>query len=282
MKKKIGLSLSFAAVLIVGIFLGNLLLPPHYLMGGESKHPIYPTIYICGSSGYASTMNRMIDSMTSDPVTKAHKGLTIIVQKDNSLKVTGKIAGPGDRPTVAVGMQEGTNNSLKYEAALRAVMGYLGKHYDIGYVNVLGYSAGGAGTYRYLLQYGYDRKLPPVKKFLSLDGQFNASTAQPNQTLEDVLKNGPKVKTKYYKYWMSNYKRLNPAIQVVLLAGEYDDKAQSDGVVPWADTYSLYHLLVKNGNPVEHYMISGGGSTYHTHMPRNREAINYVKVFFYE
>lgn len=269
-------------MLIFGVVIGNFFVPSHYVFRNAKHHLIYPSIYICGSSGYASSMNKMIDAMTSDPVTKAHKGLTIVVNTDNSLKITGKIADYTDRPTIAVGMQKGTNNSLKYESALRAVMGYLSKHYRVGYVNFMGYSAGGAGAYRYLLQYSFDRKLPPVKKFLALAGQFNASTAQPNQTLDDVLKVGPKNKTKYYKYWVANYKRLNPAVQVVLLAGDYDAKKQSDGIVPWADSFSLNYLLQKNGNPVEHYLIQGGGSRYHTNMPKNTEAINYVKVFFYE
>lgn len=121
-------------------------------------------------------------------------------------------------------MAKGTNNSLKYEAALKSVMTYLGENYRIPYVNVLGYSAGGSGGYRYLLEYGSDTSLPNVEKFVSLDGQYNASTAQPNQTLDGVLKNGPEIKSKYYSYWEQNYSKLDPNIQVTFLAGDYDSQ----------------------------------------------------------
>jgi uncharacterized alpha/beta hydrolase family protein len=178
-------------------------------------------------------------------------------------------------------MVKGTNNSLKYEGALKAVMTYLAKHYTVSYANVLGYSAGGSGVYRYLIQYGYDRSLPPIKKWVSLDGQYNASTAQPSQTLNDVLANGPKTQTKYYQYWIQNYQKLDSSIQVIFLAGNYDSTKETDGVVPWADTFSVYHLLTKNGNPVEHFIFKGANS-YHADVPKNTEAINYVKVFFYE
>lgn len=65
-------------------------------------------------------------------------------------------------------MVKGTNNSDKYEASLMAIMSYLGKHYNVAYANVLGYSAGGGGVYHYLIDHGYDRSLPPIKKFVSL------------------------------------------------------------------------------------------------------------------
>ena len=195
--------------------------------------------------------------------------------------MTGKIDKRNTYPTIEVGMVKGTNNSLKYEGALKAIMSYLGKHYNIPYANVLGYSAGGSGVYRYLIEYGYDRSLPPIKKWVSLDGQFNASTSQPDQTLAQVLTNGPKVKTKYYDYWLQNYERVDKSIQVVLLAGDYDSEKQTDGTVPWADSFSIYPLLMKNGNSVVHYLIKGK-DTSHAEMPHNQQAINYIKVFFYE
>ena len=282
MKKILTLIVSFIVIFIIGILIGRFLLAPHPPLA-DDKRPIYPTIYITGSGGTASTMDTIINDVTSDKNTRAKKGLTIVVDTENnySLKVTGKIDKHNTYPTIAVGMVKGTNNSLKYEASLKAILSYLGKTYNVPYANVLGYSAGGSGVYRYLIEYGYDRSLPPIKKWVSLDGQYNASTAQPDQTLDQVLSQGPKIKTKFYDYWLQNYERVDKSIQAVLLAGDYDSAKQTDGTVPWADTFSIYPLLVKNGNSVVHYLIKGA-NTSHTEMPRNKEAINYIKVFFYE
>lgn len=242
---------------------------------------IYPSIYITGSGGKISSIDPIVQGVISDKTTKAKKGLDIVVNKDNTLKVSGKIDEKNHYPTIEVGMEEGTNNSLKYEAALKSVMTYLGEHYRIPYVNVLGYSAGGSGVYRYLLQYADDSSLPFVEKFVSLDGQYNASTAQPNQTMEDVLKNGPKIKTKFYQYWEENYKKLDSNIQVTFLAGDYDAAKETDGTVPWADTFSVYHFLVKNENPVSYYIFKEP-YTKHDQVPKNKQAINYIKTAFYK
>ncbi len=69
------------------------------------------------------------------------------------------------------------------------------------------------------------------------------------------MTDGPKVKTKYYDYWLQNYERVDKSIQAVLLAGDYDSEKQTDGTVPWADSFSIYRLLMKNGNSVVHYLI---------------------------
>lgn len=282
MKKIISLIVAFIGVFIIGVIIGRFVLAPHPPLADDNR-PVYPTIYITGSGGKATTMDTMINDVTSDKDTRARKGLTIVVDTENnySLKVTGTIDKHNSYPTIAVGMVKGTNNSLKYEGSLKAIMSYLGKHYNIPFANVLGYSAGGSGVYRYLTEYGYDRSLPPIKKWVSLDGQFNASTPQPDQTLAQVLTDGPKVKTKYYDYWLQNYERVDKSIQVVLLAGDYDSAKQTDGTVPWADSFSIYPLLMKNGNSVVHYLIKGN-DTSHDDMPFNKQAINYIKVFFYE
>lgn len=280
-RKSILVSL-FVIVFAVGVVVGSFFLPQRSLRSATKRTPIYPSIYITGSDGKTSTMDPMVSAMVADKETHAKRGLVIVVNTDNDkLTVTGKISENNHYPTIEVGMVKGTNNSLKYERALKDVMSYLGSHYNVSYANVLGFSAGGAGTYRYLLQYGYDRSLPPVKKFLSLDGQYNASTAQPTQTLDNVLQNGPVNQTKYYQYWTANYEKLDPSIQVVLLAGDFNQEKETDGVVPWADAFSIYPLLRKNGNPVEYYVFKGN-NTYHADVPKNAEAINYVKVFFYE
>jgi uncharacterized alpha/beta hydrolase family protein len=242
---------------------------------------IYPSIYITGSSGAISSIDQIVVGVTADKTTKAERGLEIIVNTDNSLTVKGKIDRMNHYPTIEVGMEKGTNNSLKYESALKSVMTYLGAHYNIPYANVMGYSAGGSGVYRYLLEYGKDTSLPPVEKFVSLDGQYNASTAQPDQTLADVLANGPKIKTKFYQYWEQNYQKLDPNIQVTFLAGDYNNVKQTDGVVPWADTFSIYHYLQKNGNPVSYFIVKGT-NTSHVDVPKNMQAINYIKTAFYK
>jgi len=247
----------------------------------NGKTTVYPTIYITGSDGQISSIDPMIKEILKDKTVHAQRGLEIVVNTDNSLKVSGKIDSHNHNPIIEVGMEKGTNNSTKYEEALHSVMSYLADKYNVPYANVMGYSAGGSGVYHYLIDYSFDRSLPPVKKFLSLDGQYNASTAQPDQTYQEVLASGPKIKSKYYQFWLDNYQKLSPDIQVSFLAGNYNTKEETDGVVPWADTFSVYWLLQKNGNPVSYHIFDGANSD-HAHVAENDKAINYAKVFFYQ
>ena len=246
-----------------------------------TKQGIFPTIFMTGSDGKISTIDPMVEGLTTQKNAKAQRGLQFVVKSDGTFTIAGKIGPRNHYPTVEIGMVDGTNNSVKVEAAIVSVLHYLQAHYSVEYYNMLGFSAGGTGVYRYLIDHSTDRTLPEVKKWVSLDGQYNGSTAQPNQTLDDVLKNGPLIKTKWFLTETSISDKLSSTIQIALLAGSYDAKKETDGVVPWADTFSIYYLLVKNGNPVSRYIFTGA-NTWHGDTPKNTQAISFVQNFFYE
>ena len=86
MKKNISLIVSFIGVFIIGVIIGRFILAPHPPLADDNR-PVYPTIYITGSDGKASTMNTMVNDVTSDRDTRARKGLTIVVDTDNNLSL---------------------------------------------------------------------------------------------------------------------------------------------------------------------------------------------------
>lgn len=285
--KKRYLGLIAVGLLAFGFYVGNQIHPlfPKLIQAEEDNRlKIYPSIYITGSGGETASIEPMVKEMISDKGTKAKRGLEIIYQDDGSLKISGKknINRGNEHPTIEVGMQTGTDNSTKYTAALKAVMKYLNETYNMPYANVLGFSAGGSGIYRYLMT---DNNNPEVyskiKKFVSLDGQYNASKFQPDQSLDDVLKNGPKDKSKYYSYWDEGYKNVNPDIQALFLVGDYDHEKQTDGTVPWADAFSVYHYWIKNKNLAQYYIFEGE-NTKHSEVASNKQAQGLIKIFFYE
>lgn len=284
------ISHSLSGVLIIGLLLG-------LILGGiggynishtntkpqkSAKMGIYPSIFMTGSDGEISTIDPMIEGLTNRKQARPKRGLKFVVDSDNSLEVTGKIGKNNRYPTIEIGMVDGTNDSYKVEEAIHSVLKYLQTNYDVQYYNMLGFSAGGTGVFRYLINHSTDRTLPEVKKWVSLDGQYNASTPlSEGETLDDVLKNGPKNKTKYYLTEEDLCHKFDTRVQVAMIAGAYDEAKQTDGVVPWADTFSIYNLLVKNGNAVSRF-IAKGDNTYHGDMPKNKQAIDFVYNFFYE
>lgn len=245
---------------------------------------IYPTFYVTGSGGDPTgNIDKMISLIENSKDTPMHSGLTIIVDTEhqNQLKISGEITKDNQYPAISIGMVKGTNSSVKYQYALEAVMKYMVQHYKIPSCNMLGYSAGGAGIYRYLINYSKNSSFPKVEKFLSLDGQFNASTGlDQGESLEEVLKNGPQTQTKYYQYWLDNYQKMNPDVEVLLLDGNYDHTNTTDATVPFADAFSIYPLLQKNKNRVN-YKIYQSTTKSHGEVTENHKAISLVKTFLY-
>ncbi|MDR0297238.1 MAG: alpha/beta hydrolase [Streptococcaceae bacterium] len=243
----------------------------------NSAVAIEPTIFITGSDGKLNTIDPLVQAITNKGKIPARKALTFVAQTDGTVVVSGRISKDNVRPAIEVGMEEGTNSGTKQEAALKAVVLYLQQNYNVTSLNMVGFSAGGTGVLHYLIDYSNDTKLPKINKFISLDGQYNASTAQPSQTLDEVLLNGPKIKSQYFAYQVQNIKKINPAVQIYMLAGNYQNSNSTDGVVPWADTFSIYYLFKANGNPLVKYTYNGADDvTWHGYVPKNPEAQRFI------
>ncbi len=246
---------------------------------------IYPSIYVVGSGGHPiANMIPMAAQITAATDNPAKTGLVLMVQtkKKYKVEVTGRIDKGNLYPTVVVGMDDGTNSHEIYAYTMKAAMVYLASHYNIPWCNIVGYSSGGGGVLRYLMAYGNDKKLPSVKKFLSLDGEFNQEiNLSVGETLDDVLRNGPIKKSSDYQYFEKNYKKLNKNIEIALIEGDLKSskKPNSDGAVPWSDAFSVYNLLEKNGNRVTHYMYVT--PYYHGSVWKDTTAVAYIENFLY-
>ncbi|MDR0297244.1 MAG: alpha/beta fold hydrolase [Streptococcaceae bacterium] len=248
----------------------------------NSSVAIEPTIFITGSDGKLNTIDPLVQAITNKGRMPARKALSFVVQTDGTVDVSGRISKANIRPAIEVGMEEGTNSGVKQEAALKAVVLYLQQNYNVTALNMVGFSAGGTGVLHYLVDYSNDSKLPPVKKFISLDGQYNASTAQPDQTLDEVLKSGPKVKSQYFAWEEENIQKINPSVKIYLMAGNYKNSNSTDGVVPWADTFSIYYLFKANGNPLVKFTYGGADDvTWHGYVPKNPNAQKFIGPTLY-
>lgn len=250
------------------------------------KQKIYPTLYVTGSDGSTTgNINHMIGGIIKIGNNPAKQGLTILADTNNNykLKITGKIDKDNLYPTIAVGMLKGTDNAEIFSNTLRAVMDYLTQNYDVPWCNMFGFSSGATGIYRYLLSYGNDKDFPPVKKFLSLEGEFNERiNLQSDETLDDVLANGPQKKSKEYLYWEQNYQKINKDTQVAILIADDKKHPGTDSWIPWADTFAIYHFLTKTGNSVQRYIYPATLPRPHGQACDSPYAQAYVEKFFYQ
>lgn len=277
MKKRILIS-----VLLVILFLLSGIIFFYFSRPKVNKEVvIYPTVFVTGSGGSITDMQPIMNAFTNSKQPNLKENLDFTLKEDGTLAVKGSFKPTNRHPVVGFAMTKGTENSQTYQKGLVQVMAYLKHHYHVGSVNFVGFSSGGTGVLRYLVTDSKNHNYPPVNKFVSLDGQYNKGTAQINQDYLAVLNNGPQLKTAEYQYWQNNYQKIDSGVKVAFLTSNYDAKKETDGAVPWTDTFSPYNLLKKNGNSVDYYIFKGANLS-HGNVPKNTAAIKYIKDFIYE
>ena len=248
----------------------------------SGKPMIYPTIYITGSSGGLAPPDTIVKKLLPIKNFPANKSLGIIsnITKNYDLTISGEISKDNQYPLIEFGTGKGTGSGQLYSKGLQKMMTYLSERYDIPWINMVGYSSGGTGAIYYMIDTVDNPNFPPVNKFVSLDGEYNEGTKlQYGETLPNVLENGPWVKTEMYQYIEDNYDKVSSKTEMMFLEGDFDTKNQTDSAIPWADSFSVYHLFKNNGNEITTTLYPT--KTSHAHATENEIAIKYIKNFIY-
>ncbi|MDN6183401.1 MAG: alpha/beta hydrolase [Lactococcus lactis] len=248
----------------------------------SSKQVIYPTIYITGASGGVEPSDWLVDRILPIKNISAKKSLAIIsnVNDKYKLEVKGKISEDNKFPLIEFGTKKGIISGALYSSALQKAMTYLTERYKVPWINLVGYSSGGTGAIYYMIDTANNSTFPPVNKYVSLEGEYNRGTnLQYGETLADILANGPSYKTPVYQYIADNYQKISSKTEMMFLEGDFDTEKQTDSAVPWADSFSIYHLLKKNGNEITTVLYST--QTSHSKAPKNPIVVKYIKNFIY-
>lgn len=248
----------------------------------SDKQVIYPTIYISGSGGSVTSIDWLVNRLLPIQNISAQKSLAIIsnIAANYQLKIEGQISKDNQYPLIEFGTGKGTDSGVLFSTGLQKAVAYLTEHYTVPWINLVGYSSGGTGAIYYMIDTANNSNFPPVNKYISLDGEYNKETPLQNgETLANVLESGPPVKTSMYNYIADNYKKISAKTQMLLLEGDFDSNKQTDSAVPWADSFSIYHLFKKNGNEITTTLYPT--TLRHGQDPRNPIAVKYVKNFLY-
>ncbi|MBB5888167.1 alpha/beta hydrolase [Lactovum miscens] len=248
---------------------------------GSKKEGAVPTIYISGSGGNVSPMNSLLGGIFPNIDTK-NDCLTIQVNisDHNKLTVSGNINPDDKSPIIEFATVKGTENGELYSAAIKVAMRYLVTHYNYTEINIVGFSSGGTGAVYYMIDNENNKSFPKVDKFISLDGEYNSEgQLQFGESLQSVIANGPILKTPMYRYIAKNYRKINSSTEIYFMEGNWNFSKQTDGAVSWADTFSIYHLLVENKNVVSMYLYPTKYS--HGNIPKEPLVQNYIKKIIY-
>ena len=250
-----------------------------------TQQAIHPTIYVTSSNGAVSQPEGMIEKLaplTVSAQAKPSLQISVDIAHNNKISVKGKITADNLYPMIAFGTVKGTIQGEKYAKALKVAVRYLTAHYKVSAINFMGFSSGGTGVMAYLEDYGKETQLPKVDKVAMLDPEFNTKKPlAPKQNLGMLLLDGPlpQMQTPMY-HELSKMTNLDPKVQFVLMESEYKASHQTDGVLPYADAFSLYHLLLKHGNPTVIHLYPS--STSHNGLLLiNTNAVNFINTYFY-
>lgn len=248
----------------------------------SDKQVIYPTIYITGSGGSVTSVNWLVDRVMPIQNVTAKKSLVMIadITKNYQLKVTGQVSKDNKYPLIEFGTGKGTDSGTVFSKGLQRAVAYLTEHYRVPWINLVGFSSGGTGAIYYMIDTANSSKFPPVNKYASLDGEYNKEVKlQAGETLADVLKRGPLVKTAMYNYIADNYNKVSNKTEMMLLEGDFNTAQQTDNTIPWADSFSIYHLFKENGNDITTTLYPT--KMKHGQAPKNPIAVKYIKDFIY-
>lgn len=82
-----------------------------------------------------------------------------------------------------------------------------------------------------------------------------------------------------YQYIEDRYTKIDPNTKFYLMEGNWSLEKQTDEAIPWADTFSIYHLLVANKNNVNMYLYPT--KLRHGLVPKDPLVANYIKNILY-
>lgn len=252
------------------------------IIGSEAnKEGVIPTLYISGSGGNVSPLNSLLGGIFPN-IDPKNDCLTIQVNITNhdKLTVSGNINPDDKSPIIEFATVKGTDKGELYSRAIKVAIRYLVTHYNYTEINIVGFSSGGTGAIYYMIDNENNKSLPKVDKFISLDGEYNSEgQLQFGESLQSVIANGPILKTPMYRYIEKNYRKINPSTEIYFMEGNWNFYKQTDGAVSWADTFSIYHLLVENKNVVSMYLYPTKYS--HGNIPKEPLVQNYIKKIIY-
>lgn len=267
----------FVPLLVLATFLGLVIAQPH-----SQASTATPTVFVHGLQGSHKSTDWMINDLAKRKGAK--KVMTINVQSDGTLQVSGKLSSKVKRPLVQVNFENNVASSIQNAEWLATALRYLKRH-GASRINIVAHSAGNVATYLALTQ---QKKLPTVVHYVCLAGPFDGvigmnDTANANS----LLKSGaPKTKyaaNDYYPAYTTLEKlatNFPKSIKVLNIYGNLEDGSNSDGLVSNVSARSLDYLLRHQRHAVKDKMLTGAKAT-HSGLHKSSKVDNWIAAFLW-
>ncbi|MBC6316116.1 alpha/beta hydrolase [Listeria grandensis] len=235
-----------------------------------------PIVLVHGTHGTANSFNGMISRIT-ETYGKSTDKVIVLVKKDGTLEYQGTLSNKSKNPFIQV-VFENNDAPIDQEATwVATVIKDIQKKYNVTQYNAIGHSNGGLALTTYAEKLA-DDSAPIMEKlvvigtpFNDLDGDDNAATTD----FTDVAN-----RTTELQQYIDDSTNLDAKLQVLSIAGDLDNNAVSDGVVPVQS--ALSSRLIFEGN-VANYSeeIVTGANAQHSDLHENTTVDGIVADFIY-
>ncbi|WEG73243.1 alpha/beta fold hydrolase [Vagococcus intermedius] len=205
---------------------------------------VTPTLFLHGTYGTKYSLGRMIKRF--EKAGYAERSLEIIVERNHHLVIQGNIEKlqTVERPLVHIIFKEMQPSEWQQGEWLHQIMLLLKQKLIIDDVYFVGHSMGGVAALRYLVDYGYDPKLPQITKLVTLGSPFNGEEVSNDSMTElDLSEKGPQERNATYRYLEAAQERLPKTLSFLNIYGDLGNGSRSDGTVPVDSVKAISYLL---------------------------------------
>ncbi|SJZ56361.1 Uncharacterized protein with an alpha/beta hydrolase fold [Pilibacter termitis] len=238
-----------------------------------------PTLFIHGYSGGKGSFGGMIDRLETSSI--AEKSLVLTVDENGEIHEVSYAKPTQNNPLVQILFQNNKSDEFSQAQWIENALLFLKEKYKVEKVNLVGHSMGGVSSLRLLLTSTENHSLPTVEKFVAIASPFNSFVdLSPNETIQNVLNQGPMEKSQRYLEYESQMQNISPTIKTLFIAGDKNDDTAGDGAVPLADALSMVHLFKQNGNPTNEKIFTGGNAQ-HSKLHENTAVDKLVAEFLW-
>ncbi|WP_165815206.1 alpha/beta hydrolase [Levilactobacillus bambusae] len=242
-----------------------------------------PILFLHGLRGGAQTMTQMVQAVKKS----WHEHVLVIhVNHAGKLKITGEWNPADAHPLVQINFGNNQARTTLQMVWLKKVLIYLRTQHGVQNYDAVGHSAGCVTLVDFAETYNDDRKLPSLRRLVTIAGPFNGVLGMNESYNTNQLDEmGCPVVIYPANFWFPSYASLleNQAafptnVDVLNIYGDIGDGSHSDKYISTASARSLRYLL--GDQPQSYHEIRfRGDDAEHSELHDNHEVMRLVRQF---
>lgn len=216
------------------------------------------TIFLHGYNGGASSTNYLIKHAEKSGA--AQKALVVHVYKNGVMAFKGYWQRSLKNPMVQVIFQDNHAPQKTQIYWLHQVLLQLKSRYGVDQYNAVGHSLGANDIVNQALKYGHDRRLPTLKKMVTIGGPFDGLTGYLNAETERQVRRMAAKPVRFTSHFAAMLKQRHnfpKNVKMLNVIGDTDDGFNNDGYVSVASARSIGYVLKQKLATYEEQFYSG-------------------------